>query len=122
MYIYRPQRSWAKVMFLQVCVILFTEGGCVEADPPRKRPPEKSEPPEKISPPRKNQTPPKQIRSPRNIQTPPLKKSDTTPPEKIRPPSPPGILSMSGRYAPYWNAFLSCDNFRSTTICAKLVV
>ena len=26
---YRPQRSWGKVMFLQVCVILFTGGGCV---------------------------------------------------------------------------------------------
>ena len=25
--IYRPQRSWAKAMFLQVCVILFTGGG-----------------------------------------------------------------------------------------------
>ena len=23
---YRPQRSWGKVMFLQVCVILFTGG------------------------------------------------------------------------------------------------
>ena len=28
-YFYRPQRSWAKVMFLQVCVILFTRGGCL---------------------------------------------------------------------------------------------
>ena len=28
-YFYRPQRSWAKVMFLQVCVILFTGGGCL---------------------------------------------------------------------------------------------
>ena len=28
---YRPQRSWAKVMFLQVCVILFTGGVCLSA-------------------------------------------------------------------------------------------
>ena len=28
---YRPQRSWAKVMFLQACVILFTGGGCIPA-------------------------------------------------------------------------------------------
>ena len=26
---YRPQRSWGKVMFLHVCVILFTGGGGV---------------------------------------------------------------------------------------------
>ena len=28
---YRPQRSWGKVMFLHVCVILFTGGPCVVA-------------------------------------------------------------------------------------------
>ena len=43
-YNYRPQRSWAKVMFLQVCVILFTGGvsASVHAGiphPPRSRPP-----------------------------------------------------------------------------------
>ena len=45
---YRPQRSWAKVMFLQVCVILFTRGGgvclsaCLDTTPP---PPLRSRPP-----------------------------------------------------------------------------
>ena len=44
--IYRPQRSWGKVMFSQACVILFT-GGCLPqcmlgyhppgADPPGSR-------------------------------------------------------------------------------------
>ena len=28
---YRPQRSWGKVMFLHVCVILFTGGVCLRA-------------------------------------------------------------------------------------------
>ena len=28
-HIYRPQRSWGKVIFSQACVILFTGGGCV---------------------------------------------------------------------------------------------
>ena len=41
---YRPQRSWAKVMFLQVCVILFTRGGvclsaCWNTTPPEQTPP-----------------------------------------------------------------------------------
>ena len=31
---YRPQQSWGKVMFLQVCVILFT-GGVPDQVPPR---------------------------------------------------------------------------------------
>ena len=31
-YFYRPQRSWGKVMFLHVSVILFTRGGiCLSA-------------------------------------------------------------------------------------------
>ena len=42
MYYYRPQRSLGKVMFLQVCVILFTGGVCLSAcwdAPPEQRPP-----------------------------------------------------------------------------------
>ena len=39
---YRPQRSWGKVMFLLVSVILFTGGVCIlartEADPPQTPP------------------------------------------------------------------------------------
>ena len=46
---YRRQWSWGKVMFLHVCVILFTGGVCLSAcwdttpqdqDPPRSRPPQ----------------------------------------------------------------------------------
>ena len=47
---YRPQRSWAKVMFLQVCVILFTGGSAsVHAGippPPEQTPPRSRHPPE----------------------------------------------------------------------------
>ena len=52
---YRPQRSWAKVLFLQASVILLTVG-CLSqcmlgytplgADPPRSRPPGSRHPPE----------------------------------------------------------------------------
>ena len=51
---YRPQRSWGKVMFLQVSVILFTGGVCLSAcwdtipqsrHPPRSRHPQEQTPP-----------------------------------------------------------------------------
>ena len=43
-YHYRPQRSWGKVMFLHLSVILFTGGifclsACWDIDPSRSRPP-----------------------------------------------------------------------------------
>ena len=77
----RPQRSWAKVMFLQASVILSTGGGGVclsacwdttpwsrpplpgeqtpplEQTPPRSRPPQSRQPPGADTPPRE-QTPP----------------------------------------------------------------
>ena len=48
--IYRPQRSWGKVMFLHVSVILLTRGGSASvhagiADPPGSRHPPRSRPP-----------------------------------------------------------------------------
>ena len=36
---YRPQRSWGKVMFLQVCVILFTGGVPDQVPPDQVHPP-----------------------------------------------------------------------------------
>ena len=52
---YRPQRSWAKVMFLQVCVILFTGGvsASVHAGipPPWSRHPQEQTPPWEQTPP-----------------------------------------------------------------------
>ena len=70
-YIYRPQRSWAKVMFLQASVILSTGGSASVHGgiPPRE------------------QTPP-QIRPPRE-QTHPPPVADTTPRARLprtRPP------------------------------------
>ena len=78
---YRPQRSWAKVMFLQASVILSTGGGGVHAGqcmlgyhpPPREQTPLGADTPQE-------QTPPPEADS--------------------------GIRSTSGRYASYWNAFL----------------
>ena len=59
---YWPQRSWAKVMFLQVCVILFTGGGLPQCmlgypPPPGGRPPWEQAPPPGADPPRAD-TPP----------------------------------------------------------------
>ena len=86
--LYRPQRSWAKVMFLQVCVILFTGGGCLpqcmlgyhpppEQTPPswsRPRPgsrhPPGSRPPGSRHPPRSRHPPPSRHTHPQE-QTPP---------------------------------------------------
>ena len=91
-YIYRPQRSWAKVIFSQACVCP-QGGGCLPqcmlgyiplgADTP---PPPGADtlPPE--------QTPPTGSRHPPE-QTPP-RDADCS------------IRSTSGRYASYWNAFL----------------
>ena len=52
---YRPQRSWAKAMFLQASVIMLTKGSAsVHAGipPPGRRPPGRR-PPGKEAPPRK---------------------------------------------------------------------
>ena len=60
---YRPQRSWGKVMFLQVCVILFTGGVPDQVHPPGPGTP----PPDQAHPPRTRYTPPgtREIRSTR---------------------------------------------------------
>ena len=86
---YRPQRSWAKVMFLQACVC--PRGGGLHAGitppgpdhPPPTRPPQSRSPGTRPSP--RDQAPPEQ--------TPP-READAS------------IRSMSGRYASHWNAFL----------------
>ena len=70
-YFYRPQRSWAKVMFLQASLILLKTGGSASVHAGIPHPPGRRHPPPH----------------------PPLKET------------PPGIRSMSGRYASYWNAF-----------------
>ena len=96
-YIYRPQRSWAKVMFLQASVILSTGGVSGRENPPGREPPGRETPPAG--------------RPPQAGRTPPGRENPLAgrPPWKGDPPwhgDPPGIWSMSGRYASYWNAFL----------------
>ena len=123
----------AKVMFLQVSVILSTGGESLE-NPPRTRqtpPRDQGEPPPqtKENPPRTKENPP----PPGTKETPPGPRR-TLPPGTKENPSPPGprrtpprdqgdpppdqadtplpreedcsIRSMSGRYASYWNAIL----------------
>ena len=73
---YRPQRSWAKVMFLQASVILSRGGGLPQcmlgyhplgADTPRSRHP----PPDQTPLPPGADTPPEQTQAPPPDQTPP---------------------------------------------------
>ena len=93
----------AKVMFLLVSVILSTGGSAsVQKYPPppgKEAPPGRKHPPEGSTPRRKHpwegSTPPPRRKHPLEGST----------PRKEAPP-PPGIRSMSGRYASYWNAFL----------------
>ena len=71
----------AKVMFLHVCVILFTGGS-----------------PGRENPPRAGRTPPPGRENPPGADTPP----GADPPRAAHS----SIRSTSGRYASYWNAFL----------------
>ena len=134
--IYRPQRSWAKAMFLQVCVILFTGGGVsasVHARIPHtlgSRHPPGADPPEQTPPWNRHSTSPHPLGAdthPPGADTPlgadPMEQTPLradTPQEQTPPPGadtpresrpPPKkadycIRSTSGRYASYWNAFL----------------
>ena len=125
---YRPQRSWAKVIFSQACVKNSVHGG-VSASvhawiyPPGTRPPQTRAPPRTRHPPDQtppdqtpprpdppDQTPPEQTppdQKPQVLDTPP----EQTPPSGTRPPleADCSIQSTSGRYASYWNAFLLYD-------------
>ena len=59
---YRPQRSWAKVIFLHLFVILFTGGFCLNAcwdtiPPDQTPPPFRHHPPDLADPPRPDRPP-----------------------------------------------------------------
>ena len=109
--IYRPQRSWGKVMFLHVSVILFT-GGNTWAGPPRQVHPPGRYTPCQVHPQAGTHwagTPP-QACSPPGRYTP-----QAGTPEQVHPPGKyfpatvhAGIQSTSGRYASHWTAFLFC--------------
>ena len=83
----------AKVMFLQVSVIHSVHGGGLRRTPPAGRTPRTREkpPPNQADPPRQGEPP--------GPGRPPPREEDCS------------IRSMSGRYASYWNAFLSYLNF-----------
>ena len=122
---YRPQRSWAKVMFLQACVC--PQGGvlpqCMLGYHPPGRPPLDQAPPRtRHLPWDQADTPPGPGRhTPRTRQTPP-DQADSPRPGRHHPPPGPGrpppreadsrIRSTSGWYASYWNAFLFHIVFR----------
>ena len=112
---YRPQRSWAKVMFLQVCVcvILFKVGVSASvhagipplgADTPLKsRHPRRADTPQEQTP-SKQQTPP-QSRHPQRADTPPgADPQEQTPPKSKHPPqeqtSPPRGDTSKSRHSP----------------------
>ena len=79
-------------MFLQLCVILFTGGlSGMENPPPGKETPLGRETPPSSETPHQGE-----------------------PPSLGRETPPPGIRSMSGRYASYWNAFLFTAIFQAT--------
>ena len=99
---YRPQQSWAKVMFLQASVILSMGGGLPQCmlgyhhhHPPG------ADTPHQIRPPTGSRHPP-QTRPP--SRHPPWSRHPPTADSRKEADS--GIRSTSGRYASYWNAFL----------------
>ena len=94
--LHRPQRSWAKVMFLQESVILSTEGGLsasmhVGIHPSKSRHPLKSRHPPRADTPTptaadtsQEQTPPKSRHEPPRADTHP---QEQTPPQRADTPS-----------------------------------
>ena len=100
-YIYRPQRSWGKVMFLQVCVILFTGGEYLTRYPPGPgTPPRPGTPPGTRYTTRTRYTPLDQVHPPRSG-TPPQNQVhppyQVHPPDQVHPPIP-GTPPGPGRY------------------------
>ena len=110
---YRPQRSWAKVMFLQASVVLSTGGGVSASVHVGMPDPPGADPPWGQTPPRTRHTIPPRPGTPLDLahlprdQAHPPKTWHTTPHDLVHPlEADASIRSMSGRYASYWNAFL----------------
>ena len=117
---YRPQRSWAKVMFLQVCVILFT-GRCLPQcmlgyhHPPgadTATPPQEQTPPWEQTHPKSRCAPQADIHPPE--QTPPKSRcppSRHTPPKSRHTPRsrhPPRADTPSGKQTPAYGQWAAC--------------
>ena len=122
-------------MFLHVSVILFTGG--VSGEPPRDqadtplagRTPRTSQtPPGRENPPWDQGEPPGTRQIPPHRENPPRDQADTPPAGRTPPPDQGdlpreedcSIRSMSGRYASYWNAFLSAIEIfsKKTAACS----
>ena len=117
---YHPQRSWGKVIFSHVSVILFTGGGSASVHagipPPlpwqqnplaRRPPPQKVDPPWQGRPPQQGRPPPSKADPPWHGRPPPLCSACWE------------IRSTSGWYASYWNAILVFFLF---LLCRQLCV
>ena len=123
---YRPQRSWAKVIFSQACVC--PQGGCLPqcmlgytplgADTPQSRHPLEQTTPPRADTPRgdtpREQTPPRADPPQSPEQTPPWSRHPPEQtPQRRHPPREDtpreadcSIRLTSDRHASYWNAFL----------------
>ena len=116
-YYYRPQRSWAKVIFSQACVknsVHRGGGGCLPqcmlgyttttTHPLEQSPPDKAD-----TPPGPDPLPPDRA-DPSRSGRPPTPLGPDPPPDQADTPPPReadcSIRSTSGRYASYWNVFL----------------
>ena len=97
----------AKVIFLHLCVILFT-GGRVWGRPPGSTPPGQTYALGQTHPP--GQTPPRSdtpwVRHPPGLSTPPGTKYTPLGLKYTPQEADSGMRSTSGRYVSYWNAFL----------------
>ena len=112
---YRPQRSCGQgYVFTRVCDSVH-RGGLWQGEPPpppgRETPLGRENPPGRETPPLARRHPPGQGdtplgRRPPQGDTPPGKEAPSPSPPGRETPPPPGIRSMNGRYASYWNAFL----------------
>ena len=108
---YRPQLSWGKVMFLQVCVILFTVGGVQVHPPTRYTPWDQVHPPGPGAPLRTRYTPLDQVHPPDQV----------TPGPGTHPnPGTTEIRSTRGRYASYWNAIQVKARSYGAFLCLRL--
>ena len=134
-FFYRPQRSWGKVIFSQVCVILFTGGWggglpqCMlgyrppwEQTPPPEQTPPKQTPPRADNP--QEQTPLPGSRPPEQTPSRPDTPRTDTPWEQ----TPPRcracweIQSTRGQYATFWNAMLFSFFSKSLTTMLKQLI
>ena len=116
--LYRPQRSFGKVMFLHLSVsCLFTGGVCLSAcwdtpprqvHPPAGTPPWAGTPPTGKVDPSRTSTPPGQVYPPGQVHTPP---GQVHPPGRY-PPSPPTTITPADGTHPAGMA-----NFSATSYC-----